>query len=50
VYNKIKNDKIKEVTKMKWYATNGTEVKSFSTCSELNDFCSTHPDWWEVMA
>lgn len=35
---------------MKWYATNGIEVKAFSTCGELIDFCKTHSDWYEVMS
>lgn len=35
---------------MKWYVTNGVEVKAFETHAEAIRFCSENTDWWEVMA
>lgn len=35
---------------IKWYVTNGVEVKSFDTRGEAMWFCRKNKDWWEVMA
>ena len=35
---------------MKWYVTNGVDVKSFETHSEALEFIEANNDWWEVMA
>jgi hypothetical protein len=35
---------------MKWYVTNGKEVKAFGTHAEAQKFLENHPDWYELMA
>lgn len=35
---------------MKWYVTNGKEVKSFNTHAEAQEFCKNNDGWYELMA
>lgn len=35
---------------MKWYVTNGKDVRAFDTHEEAQEFCKNNPNWYEIMA